>query len=82
MIADVGLVGFRMPEIDFDFGDLRREAEDRRLSVRRSKPNLGVVDLGDFKTFVVADIPWTDRKARQRARGSATVSCATSNGRS
>ena len=31
--------------------------EDSRLSFTTLEPNLGVVDLGDFRTFVVADIP-------------------------
>ena len=82
LLADVGLVGFpnagkstlistvsaAKPKIaDYPFTTL--------------EPHLGVVDLGDFRTFVMADIPGLS-KERMKERDLAIVFCDTSNGRS
>ena len=45
------------------------------------EPHLGVVDLGDFRTFVVADIPGLIEGAHEGA-GLATVFFVTSNAQS
>jgi GTP-binding protein len=58
LIADVVLVGFpERRQIDVDFRHFRRQAEDRRLPFHDARTESRRCRSGDFKTFVVADIP-------------------------
>jgi len=81
LLADVGLVGFpNAGKSTFISTVSAAKPKIADYPFTTLEPHLGVVDLGDFRTFVIADIPGLS-KGRMKATAWAIAFCGTSSGR-